>query len=66
VFSVGRAGNLVGITIKQSSGTPLADQAAIQAIQVSAPFKPLPPNYRGNTIDVLFTFDYNVLSGSMR
>ncbi len=66
VFSVGRAGNLVGITIKTSSGTPLADQAAIQAIQVSAPFKPLPPNYRGNTIDVLFTFDYNVLSGSMR
>lgn len=66
VFSVGRAGNLVGITIKQSSGTPLADQAAVQAIQVSAPFKPLPPNYRGNTIDVLFTFDYNVLSGSMR
>ena len=63
VFTVSRSGRLVGIRIKKSSGVAVADQAATNAIRASAPFRPLPPNFRGNTIDVLFTFDYNVFNG---
>lgn len=66
VFTVSRDGRLVGVRIVQGSGIAVADQAAVQAIQASAPFRPLPPNYRGSTIDVQFTFDYNVLSGVRR
>lgn len=63
VFTIRRDGRLVNITLKNSSGVAIADKAAVQAIRVSAPFRPLPPSFRGETVDVLFTFDYNVLSG---
>jgi hypothetical protein len=30
------------------------------AVRASAPFRALPPNYRGNDIDVQFIFDYEI------
>jgi TonB family protein len=63
VFTIRRDGSLVGVRLKQGSGIAVADQAAVQAIQVSSPFRPLPAGFKGDTVDVLFTFDYNVLSG---
>jgi TonB family protein len=63
LFTIGRDGRLLGLRIQTSSGEPLADEAAKAAIRASAPFRPLPANYRQNDIDVQFIFDYNVFSG---
>lgn len=65
-FKISRDGKLISISIAKSSGTPLADQAAKAAIEQSAPFPPLPPEYRGSNIDIDFTFDYNVLGARYR
>jgi TonB family protein len=63
LFTIGRDGNLRKLVIQKSSGVASADDAAIAAVRASSPFRPLPPNYRGNEIDVQFIFDYNVYSG---
>ncbi|HEY9746518.1 MAG TPA: TonB family protein [Oculatellaceae cyanobacterium] len=60
VFRISRDGRLLSLTIQQSSGSPNADQAALAAVRASAPFRPLPPNYRGADIPVQFTFDYEI------
>lgn len=60
LFKVSRDGRLLSLRIQQSSGSPAADQAALAAVRASAPFKQLPPNYRGNDIDVQFIFDYEI------
>jgi len=64
LFTVDRQGRLVSVRIQQSSGTEVADSAAIAAVKSSAPFRPLPAEYRGNTIDVQFIFDYDVWNGA--
>lgn len=65
VFEIGRDGRLLDVSMKQSSGVSVADQAAIQAVRASAPFRPLPANFKGDRIPVHFTFDYNVFTGRL-
>lgn len=65
-FKIARDGKLLAINISKSSGQPLSDQAAKAAIELTAPFAPLPPEYKGNSIDIDFTFDYNVLGANYR
>lgn len=60
LFKVSRDGRLLSLRVLQSSGSQPADQAAIAAVRASAPFRSLPPNYRGNDIDVQFIFDYEI------
>ena len=64
LFTISRDGRLLNVKIHKSSGLQAADQAAIQAVQLTAPFKPLPPNYKGDSVDIQFTFDYNVFGAS--
>ena len=66
VFSIGRDGRLLSHKITKSSGVPLADQAAMKAIELTAPFRPLPPEYKGQSVPIEFTFDYNVLNSVIR
>lgn len=61
IFKISRDGRLISLRVKQSSGNPEADSAAKAAVELAAPFRPLPPEYRGNSVDIDFTFDYNVL-----
>ena len=61
LFKVKRDGSLISLKMFKSSGVQEADQAAIDAVKLAAPFRPLPPEYRGDDIDIQFTFDYNVL-----
>lgn len=65
-FKISRDGKLLSMNVVKSSGLALADQAAKAAIQQSAPFPPLPPEYKGSNIDIDFTFDYNVLGARYR
>lgn len=66
VFAVAKDGRLLHVRVARSSGVPSADKAAISAVEYSAPFKPLPREFRGSDIDINFTFDYNVFGGNIR
>ena len=66
LFTIGRDGRLLSIKTVKGSGQPLSDAAAKAAVELTAPFKPLPPEYKGSSIDIEFTFDYNVLGASYR
>lgn len=60
LFSIARDGRLLNVSVHRSSGLPAADKAAIDAVKLTAPFRPLPPEYKRNSVDIQFTFDYNV------
>lgn len=62
VFKVGKDGRLLKLNVYKSSGNSETDDAALNAVRISAPFRQLPPEYRENDIDIQFTFDYNVFS----
>jgi TonB family protein len=59
-FEIGRDGRLMNIEVNHTSGEPLADEAAINAVKLSAPFRQLPPEFQGESVPILFTFDYTV------
>lgn len=42
IFEVARDGKLLQIRLKQSSGFPALDRAALNAVRLAAPFRPLP------------------------
>ncbi|MBX9949753.1 MAG: TonB C-terminal domain-containing protein [Candidatus Obscuribacterales bacterium] len=62
VFTIGTNGELISLRLQRSSGDSSMDQAALQSIRNSAPFAHL-PQYSPDSIDVQFTFDYNVFGG---
>lgn len=61
LFTIGRDGRLISIKTLKSSGSAENDRAAKSAVELTAPFKSLPVEYKGNSVDIEFTFDYNVL-----
>lgn len=61
LFKVSRDGRLLSLNVQRSSGDPETDNAALQAVKLSSPFRPLPPEYRENAINIEFSFDYSVL-----
>lgn len=65
-FKVAKDGRLLSLKVARTSGSQQADKAALSAVELAAPFRPLPPEYRENDIDIQFTFDYNVINARMR
>ena len=61
LFKIAKDGRLLSCRVHKSSGLPSADQAALKAVELTAPFRPLPADFKGQSIDIQFTFDYNVL-----
>lgn len=61
LFYLSRDGRVMKVETSKSSGEEDADQAAIAAVQASAPFMPFPPQVKEDILPVEFTFDYNVL-----
>jgi TonB family protein len=61
-FVIARDGTLSHLAIANSSGVANVDQAALKAIEMAAPFPPLPAG-ADETVDIQFTFDYNVFGG---
>ena len=64
LFKIAKDGRLLSCRIHRSSGLPTADQAALKAVELTAPFRPLPADFKGQSIDIQFTFDYNVFGAS--
>ncbi len=60
-FKIGKDGRLLTLAILKSSGLEEADDAALAAVNNAAPFRPLPKEFKGESIDIEFDFDYNVL-----
>ena len=65
-FTIARDGRLLNRKVTKSSGVALADQAALHAIELTAPFRPLPPEFKGQSVPIEFTFDYNVINSVIR
>lgn len=57
IFVVSRNGDVSEIRIKTTSGNKAIDEAAIKAVKLSAPFLPLPEEYKGEKVNIEFYFD---------
>ena len=64
LFKIAKDGRLLTCRVSKSSGLPSADQAALKAVELTAPFRPLPADFKGQSIDIQFTFDYRVFGAS--
>ena len=64
LFKIAKDGRLLSCSVYKSSGLQNADNAAINAVKLAAPFRPLPAEYKGANIDIQFTFDYNVFGAT--
>lgn len=64
LFKIAKDGRLLSLRVFKSSGIPSADKAALSAVELTAPFRRLPPEFKGSSIDIQFTFDYNVFGAS--
>ena len=64
LFKIARDGRLLSVRVFKSSGLPSSDKAALNAVELTAPFRPLPADFKGSSIDIQFTFDYNVFGAS--
>lgn len=58
-FKISRDGRLLSPSIIESSGYSNVDNAALKAVISAAPFAPLPAGYKGESIEIKFSFDYN-------
>jgi TonB family protein len=60
-FGIQKDGSLGSVPIVEfSSGSGPLDDAAVSAIQTSAPFDHLPESFKGSNIELLLTFLYNL------
>jgi len=59
-FAILRDGTLSSTKIIKSSGILLVDNAAIEAIQKTSPYQPLPEQFERESLPIEFTFNYNV------
>ncbi|HEY9733421.1 MAG TPA: TonB family protein [Drouetiella sp.] len=60
MFRIRKNGRLVSMKLMRSSGESDTDDSAMHAITASAPFKPLPPEFTADYLDLLYTFNYKV------
>lgn len=57
--SIGKNGDLLNLSIRNSSAQPTLDLAALNAVRMSAPFPELPDNFPTDTLEVDFLFRYD-------
>lgn len=60
LFKINKDGSLGDCKLFKSSGDSEFDKAALDAVHKTAPFKPLVAGFKGESVDVQFTFDYNL------
>lgn len=62
IFKVQTNGTMSHLRVSKASSSAIANQAALKAVQNAAPFSPLPDG-APESVDIQFTFDYNVFKG---
>ena len=55
-FNIDRRGGVSGVDVEKSSGIDLFDQKAVVAVKRSAPFPPLPDDFKGDRLGVHYLF----------
>ncbi|MBQ8460158.1 TonB C-terminal domain-containing protein [bacterium] len=60
LYSIKRNGELGKYEVLETSGDFNMDNAAVRALKKSAPFGKLPKEFKGDHVDVQFSFDYNL------
>ncbi len=58
-FKILRNGQVADLTVKESSGIASLDMSAQRAIQISAPFPPLPSDYDGAYLGIHLIFEHS-------
>ena len=58
-FEIAHNGKISNLGVQQSSGNPSLDRSAQRAVLASDPLPPLPPDYRGGDVKVIFYFEYS-------
>lgn len=66
MFKISKDGRLLSNSIHKSSGSEKYDKAAVDALIAAAPFRPLPSEYKKESVEIQFTFDYRVFGDSRR
>jgi len=64
-FSIMPDGHVQGLTLRMSSGDVALDRPAWGSITGSDPFPPLPPEFKGPSLDLRFRYYYNPDKGEM-
>lgn len=59
-FTVHNDGSVDHLNIKEEAPLLAANHAALEAIKAAAPLPPLPKDFKGDSVDIEFSFDYNV------
>ncbi len=59
-FTINKDGELIKNRIYESSYMDDFDMSALDAIEMSKPFPPLPEALERETLDIIFTFDFNI------
>jgi TonB family protein len=62
-FTIMKSGDITNITLSQTSGNLLIDQAAERAIRAAGRFPPLPSQYDQGRLDIYFEFVINPSAG---
>lgn len=65
-FSITKSGNVDDIEIIKSSGYPMLDDAAKQALLDASPFNPLPGNWKKDRFTITGTFIYRLYGMYLR
>lgn len=60
IFKLDKYGSLKNLNIKKSSGDKIFDEEALNAISKAAPFAPLPQELKDDSMNIEFSFNYNV------
>jgi protein TonB len=55
-FAIDRNGKLTKLALEHSSLNDNIDNSALEAVRGAAPFPPLPPGYKDDTLEVHFGF----------
>lgn len=56
-FDIQKNGQITGLRVTKSSGSERVDRESLEAVQNSAPFAPLPPEFPLDAMKVKFTFN---------
>lgn len=66
LVAIDPSGALLEVTVLESSGTPLLDQAAVRIVRLAAPFAPFPPDMRAamDRLEVIRTWSFRRTAGA--
>ena len=60
-FNVLQDGKIDGLKIVTPSGDDRLDASVVSAVRAAAPFKPMPKEYYGNSVEIQMTFESKLL-----